>query len=78
MTGHQVIYFGDHLPADIVECRRRSDWRTCLIVPEMREQREEDDISHLKQKLKHAVAGAWEGTSLFRYYITSLIIFIVS
>lgn len=71
VSGHKVIYFGDHLPADIVECRLRSDWRTCLIVPEMRESHEDqtnedDDISSLKKKLKHAAGEASEGTSVFR------------
>ena len=71
VSGHNVMYFGDHLPADIVECRLRSDWRTCLIVPEMRETQadqtnEEDEITSLKKKLKHAAGESSEGTSVFR------------
>ena len=71
VSGHKVIYFGDHLPADIVECRLRSDWRTCLIVPEMRETHgdqtsDDNDIINLKKKLKFAAGEASEGTSVFR------------
>jgi len=71
VSGHKVIYFGDHLPADIVECRLRSDWRTCLIVPEMRETHadqtsDDNDILNLKKKLKHAAGEASEGISVFR------------
>ena len=39
-TGQNIIYWGDHLYADIVQCGRLSLWRTALIVPEM-------DWSHL-------------------------------
>ena len=64
-SGDDVIYFGDHLPADVVECREHSNWRTCLIVPELAamdnevaedEQKTEDDIDALKIKLSKAVS----------------------
>ena len=61
---HQTIYFGDHLAADVAECREKTEWRTCLIVPELRGEEEadneesneeEDDICQLKLKLKQTV-----------------------
>ena len=33
--GCKTIYFGDHLTADIVQCRQHSHWRTGLVVPEL-------------------------------------------
>ena len=33
--GDDIIYWGDHLYADIVQCRRLSPWRTALVVPEL-------------------------------------------
>ena len=70
---HQTIYFGDHLAADVAECREKTEWRTCLIVPELRGEEEayneesneeEDDICQLKLKLKQTVDGNYH--SVFR------------
>ena len=33
--GPDVMYCGDHLHADVVKCRKLSEWRTLLIVPEL-------------------------------------------
>ena len=33
--GSEMIYFGDHLTADIVRCRQHSLWRSGLVVPEL-------------------------------------------
>ena len=32
---HSVLYVGDHLYADVVQCTRSCDWRALLIVPEL-------------------------------------------
>ena len=49
---HEIIYFGDHLPADIVECKNHCDWRTCLIVPELRTDQNEEtvEVNDIEQK----------------------------
>ena len=39
-SGHNIIYFGDHLPADVMECSLHTRWRTCLIVPELQQNNE--------------------------------------
>ena len=36
--GPDVIYCGDHLHADVVKCRKLCEWRTLLIVPELRQE----------------------------------------
>jgi len=67
---HEIIYFGDHLQADIVECKNHCDWRTCLIVPELRtdyhedavEIEENDDIEQLKKKLASAIESDRDGS----------------
>ena len=75
-AGQEIIYFGDHLPADVMECSRHSDWRTCLIVPELREEIDEatdkieensfdSDITVLKQKLLSQ--NDKDSRSLFRF-----------
>ena len=33
--GHDIVYFGDHLYGDIIKCRKMTQWRTVLIVPEL-------------------------------------------
>ena len=76
-SGDDVIYFGDHLPADVVECREQSLWRTCLIVPELSsmdddasedEPKTGDDIDALKIKLSRAVSKTcYRERSIFRY-----------
>jgi len=71
---HEIIYFGDHLPADIVECKNHCDWRTCLIVPELRTDQNEEtvevnDIEQLKKKLASAIESdrnACSDKSIFR------------
>ena len=35
LAGHDIIYCGDHLYADIIKCRQLSPWRTLLIIPEL-------------------------------------------
>ena len=75
-SGDDVIYFGDHLPADVVECREQSNWRTCLIVPELTDMdnyaadddlNTEDDIDALKMKLSKAVSKtSYKQRSIFR------------
>ena len=72
---HETIYFGDHLPADIVECKNHCDWRTCLIVPELRTDQNEEsvevnDIEQLKMKLASAIESdrnACRDRSIFRF-----------
>ena len=44
LAGHQIIYCGDHLYADIIKCRQLSAWRTLLIIPELSK---EMSASHL-------------------------------
>jgi len=36
--GPDVIYCGDHLHADVVKCRKLCEWRTMLIVPELKQE----------------------------------------
>ena len=83
-SGDDVIYFGDHLPADVVECREQSQWRTCLIVPELSsmdddasedESKTGDDIDALKIKLSRAVSkNCHRERSIFRYLPSILLI----
>lgn len=60
--GDQVLYVGDHIYGDIVTTKRKSNWRTALIVRELEEEfhqraqmaHEMDELTELKKKLSAA------------------------
>ena len=62
--GEQVLYIGDHIYGDIVTSKRRSTWRTALIVAELEDEirllaetrPELDKLSRLRHRL--SVSGA--------------------
>jgi len=33
--GHEILYCGDHLHADVIKCRKLTSWKTILIIPEL-------------------------------------------
>ena len=57
--GPDVIYAGDHLYGDVIKCRKHCDWRTLLIVPELKHDEKAiqkaykltDKINHLEKAL---------------------------
>jgi hypothetical protein len=61
--GDQVLYVGDHIYGDIVTTKRKSNWRTALIVRELEEEfhqraqmgHQMDELTSLKNQL--AAAG---------------------
>jgi len=51
-SGHEVLYCGDHLHADIIKCRKLTSWKTILIIPELEKElsvRQGDLLSHISK-----------------------------
>lgn len=54
--GEEVLYVGDHIYGDIVTSKRRSNWRTLLIVRELEEElRHHAELSHETKELVQLV-----------------------
>lgn len=52
--GPDVIYAGDHLYGDVIKCRKHCDWRTLLIVPELKhEEKAIQKCSSLTEEINH-------------------------
>ena len=49
--GPDVIYCGDHLHADVVKCRKLCEWRTMLIVPELKQEVSNLEFNNPKYQL---------------------------
>merc|ERR1712142_635036 len=52
LSGHEVLYCGDHLHADIIKCRKLTSWKTILIIPELETElsvRQSDLLSHISK-----------------------------
>lgn len=51
-TGDSVLYVGDHIYSDVVRSKRKLGWRTCLIVPELKEElRTYQQYRHLQEEI---------------------------
>ena len=52
--GPDVIYAGDHLYGDVIKCRKHCDWRTLLIVPELKHKEKAiQKCSSLTEEINH-------------------------
>ena len=38
IAGDEIMYVGDHIYGDILRSKHSSSWRTCMVVPELKEQ----------------------------------------
>jgi 5'-nucleotidase len=46
-SGDNVMYVGDHMYSDILRSKRSLGWRTCLVIPELKE--EVDNLQRHKE-----------------------------
>ena len=58
MQGEEVLYVGDHIYGDILRSKRRTSWRTAMVIPEMERELEQivahrdalDELHELERK----------------------------
>uniref|UniRef100_A0A2K5MJF4 5'-nucleotidase domain containing 4 n=1 Tax=Cercocebus atys TaxID=9531 RepID=A0A2K5MJF4_CERAT len=58
VRGKGILYIGDHIFGDILKSKKRQDWRTCLVVPELSREldiwaREKEGLEELKRLDMH-------------------------
>uniref|UniRef100_A0A2K5Y5I0 5'-nucleotidase domain containing 4 n=1 Tax=Mandrillus leucophaeus TaxID=9568 RepID=A0A2K5Y5I0_MANLE len=58
VRGKGILYIGDHIFGDILKSKKRQDWRTCLVVPELSWEldiwaREKEGLEELKRLDTH-------------------------
>lgn len=53
-----IMYCGDHLFADVIMCRKLTQWKTLLIIPELEQElsKSNDDFLRHLHKLEHLLA----------------------